>query len=1207
MTNISKAYLLTLKVAFISVYGSLCASPGLLPDTLQPIPDKLVVLTFDDGCKSDIEYVVPLLKSYGFGATFFPCEGYKHRAGWREQNYLTWEEIKKIDDAGFEIGNHTRTHRGVSHLPKEQIHAEIEYIEERCRQYGIPVPKTFCYPGWAYGKQAVEVLRDMGYLFARRGVFPEFPNHKTGARGPVYDPKLDHPLLLPCTGFAGPDWDFDDFVWAVKQARNGKIAILTFHGVPDKDHPWVHTHPPVFKNYMEYLKNNGYTVIAMRDLTEYVDPAPAAAGDPFEPIQRRLKKHRLRVTELQCEYAANPVGVDIQTPRFTWLLESSLRGQMQSACQILVAASEDRLKANIGDLWDSGKVNSDRSVNVAYKGNPLKSAQRCYWKVRCWDKDDNPSRWSHTATFEMGLLKESDWQGKWIGARRSISSPLLRKEFTAGKQVKRARIYISGLGYYELYVNGRKVGDHVLDPATTYYNNDQPFDLGSRVLYVTYDVTGHLHTGRNAIGVMLGNGWYSDDGVSPGRDSFGDRPKLILQMNIQYLDGDTAGISTDDTWRVSHGPVTANEICLGEHYDARLEKAGWNSPGYDDANWDKAVLVQPPSGKLVSQMLPPVKVVKTLKPVNITQFPDGVCIYDFGQHFSGWTRLRVKGPRGAKVTVRHAAAVYDDGTLDTRNQYGAAQTDTYILKGEGVEVWEPRFTLHGFRFAEVTGFPGRPDITNLEGRFVCNSVETTGAFECSNRLLNRIQRNVWWTFMTSLQGIPQDAAERPERIGWLGDTGFLVEDYIYNLDVALFWSKWLDDIRDSQKPNGDIPVISPLHSRRGRYRRWPAWSSTYPLIVWYMYQYYEDDAVLQRHYDSIANLLEFFHTQANNHIISRGLGDHMEPNRVTVWSGVTPKLTPVALTSTAYYYSDVWIMSQAANVLGKLDDYERYSKLAKDIREAFNVKFLDLQTNQYATGSQTSNATALHLGLVPTDREESVLCNLVDNIMTVNEGHLATGIIGTSALEDVLGRYGRADVMYEIATKTSYPSWGYGISRGATTIWERFEGHADLLYRTPPVPGKRRMCCSLNMKMFGSIEKFFYRDLAGIGPAAPGFRRINIKPQVVGDLTYAKASLKTIRGLASSAWDRTANSVDLKVTIPVNCEAKVSVPKLGSSDVTIAESGTAIWKNGELVRRVPGINTAAESPDMVTFDIGSGSYAFRLTRQKATGDNTSLP
>jgi alpha-L-rhamnosidase len=569
-----------------------------------------------------------------------------------------------------------------------------------------------------------------------------------------------------------------------------------------------------------------------------------------------------------------------------------------------------------------------------------------------------------------------------------------------------------------------------------------------------------------------------------------------------------------------------------------------------------------------------------IKPVRILEVEENVYIYDLGQNFSGWSRLRVSGPRGAKVTLRHAGRLYSDHRLDARNNGGANQTDTYILKGEGVEVWEPRFTLHGFRYVEVTGFPGTPTLENLQGCFVRSAVKSSGSFRCSNPLINRIHHNVRWTFMSSFQSIPQDAAERAERVGWLGDTGFVAEDYMYNFDDASFWSKWLDDINDSQKPDGDVPVVSPLHWRN-IYQDWPAWKSSYPLFVWYIYRYYDDEQVLEKHYDGLKQLLDFLGTLAEDYIISCGLGDHMEPQ--TKLSSFNPRHTPASLTSTAYYYYDAWIQSQAAEILGKSDDVKRYSNLAENIKDAFNREFLNEDTNQYATNSQTSNALPLYMGLVPEGREKAVAKNLAEHVITTHNGHLSTGIIGTNALEQALPEYGWANVMYELTTQTTFPSWGYEVLKGATTIWETFEYCPQ-------------HC--LNMKMFGSVEIFLYKCLAGLSPARPGYRELAIKPHIVDDLKDVSASISTPRGEAKSSWTKYGNGLHLDVTIPVNSQAKVSVPKMGLEHVTIKESQKIIWKDGSYVGGAAGISGGSEDAWYVTFDVGSGSYSFEI--QSAT-------
>jgi alpha-L-rhamnosidase len=429
--------------------------------------------------------------------------------------------------------------------------------------------------------------------------------------------------------------------------------------------------------------------------------------------------------------------------------------------------------------------------------------------------------------------------------------------------------------------------------------------------------------------------------------------------------------------------------------------------------------------------------------------------------------------------------------------------------------------------------------------------------------------------MSSFQGIPQDAAERDERVGWLGDPGFVAEDYLCNYDTAAFWTKWVDDIQDAQKPDGDVPVVCPS----GSYPPWPAWKSSYPLFAWYVYQYYGDQRILERHYRGLKQLVDFFSRKAKNHVLTAGLGDHMEP-QANGTSSFAPQHTPPALTSTAYFYFDTWIVAQAAKILGKTEDAKRYSDLAEKIKEALNREFLDKTTNQYATGSQTSNAMALYLGLVPEEREQAVLQNLVDDILIKHKGHLSTGIIGTNALEQALPAYGRADVMYTIATQTTFPSWGYQISQGATTVWECFE-----------VSSQR----CLNMKMFCSTEKFFYKDLAGIGLEGPGFKKISIKPCVVGDLRHARASLKTVRGLVAVDWKKDPTAFGIKVTIPPNATARVSVPKLGRKEIAVTESRRPVWQAGNFVSGVPGISAGSETDDYVTFDVGSGYYVFQLT------------
>jgi alpha-L-rhamnosidase len=906
------------------------------------------------------------------------------------------------------------------------------------------------------------------------------------------------------------------------------------------------------------------------------------------------------VTELKTEHLSAALGIQAERPRFRWLLDAHERGQRQTAYQIIVSSSEDKLRSDIGDKWDSGKVRSDNSVEVFYEGDPLTSGERSYWKVRVWDKDGRATRFSDASFFETGLLRQSDWQGKWITGGAGISAPLFRHEFTIDDNIRRARLYIAGLGCYELYINGKKIGDRVLEPASTYYNNDQPYELGSRVLYATYDVGGDIRPGTNAIGVVLGHCWYSAEADSPLRDPYGPTPRLIIQLNIELESGRHLAIETDNKqWRVSSGPIIYNDLTHGETYDARNEQPGWATAGFDESSWAPASVTAPLSGALTAQLLPPARIMRTIPPVKVIkpktpEFFDNTYIYDFGQHFTGWVRLSVSGPRGAKLILRYGSRIYtEDDTLDTRSNsppvMGARQTDTYILKGDGIELWEPRFTLHGFRYVEVQGFRETPSVHVIEGRFVHSSVESTGEFESSNSLINQIHKNIQWTFSSSLQGYPQDAAERSERFGWLGDPGFVAEDYLNNYDMVGFFEKWLDDIQDSQKADGAIPLRSPLHWRAWRSSNsvWPAWQSTYPMLVWYMYQYYGNTDVLLRHYENIQKLLRFQTRAAEDHIITAGLGDHMEP-QVNESSLFSAKHTPAALTSTAYYYYSVALLARMSDVLGRSADAKRHRILAEKIRTAFNRKFFDFATNQYAGGSQTSNALALYLGMVPSSHISKVRDNLLQDIQIQHNGHASTGIIGSNALVHALPLVGASDVMYRITTKTDYPSLGYQITKGATALCETYECNPWL---------------SQNMKMFGSVDKFFYRDLAGIRPETPGYRRVQIAPQPVGDLQSVSASQKTVRGRIRVAWmkgnihasSQGTTSFVLNVQIPAGVEADIVVPTFGLRTVSIAESGRSVWQSDRYLPGTPGIVRARGEHERVVLSIGSGDYEFMLT------------
>jgi alpha-L-rhamnosidase len=893
----------------------------------------------------------------------------------------------------------------------------------------------------------------------------------------------------------------------------------------------------------------------------------------------------VRVTGLTCEYLADPLGIDVAQPRLSWKLESKQRGQRQTAYQILVADSEQVLQENRGDLWDTGKVASDQSIHVVYAGKPLASRTRCWWKVRVWDKDDGAGAFSEPAVWEMGLLTPEDWQAKWISARgegnlpsenaggtpatqggakdagkmpatRGDASqenaphpaPLFRRSFRLARPPACARVYICGLGYYELRLNGAKVGDHVLDPAFTRYDR--------RALYVTYDVTSQLKKGENALGVILGNGWYNmhtravwDFDKAPWRD----RPVLRCQLEVTFDDGSREIVASDATWRVSTGPIVFDSIRNGETYDARREKSGWDAADYDDSDWAAAQIDDGPKGVLTAQMMPPIKVNKTLKMARLTEPKPGVYVFDTGQNMAGWARLRVSGPAGTQVVLKYGERLNTDGTVDQREigqhiKSGKPQTDTYILKGEGTEVWEPRFVYHGFQYVEVTGLPGKPGLDTLEARVVGTAFDRAGTFECSNDLFNRIQQATLWSYVSNFVGYPTDCPHR-EKNGWTGDAHLAAETGLYNFHAAPAYAKWLNDLKDEQRDSGALPGIVPTSGWGYHWGNGPAWDSAYVLIPWYLYEYRGDTRALAEHYNRLKRYVDYLTSKAENHIVAIGLGD-WAPARTT---------TPEKVTSTGYYYRDALIVAKAASLLGKTADARKYAELAQSIRDAFNREFYDPNTWRYAGGTQTAMSCALYHGLVSPAEQKKIVGRLVE-IIQANDGYLDAGILGTKYLIDSLTRAGRADVVYDMATKTGYPSWGRWLAEGATTLWEQWNGEA-----------------SRNHIMYGHLSAWFYQALAGINidSRTVGFGHIIIKPQLLGDIKWVRAEHESVYGTIKSAWEIQGGKFTLKITVPVNTTATVYVP----------EAAGRIQK-GEHFRflRVAGF--------YVVYEVESGAYEF---------------
>ena len=861
----------------------------------------------------------------------------------------------------------------------------------------------------------------------------------------------------------------------------------------------------------------------------------------------------LAPTDLKCEYLTDPMGMDIRQPRFFWIPQHPGRGQSQTACQILVST---RPGAPVGDSWDSGRVESGQFTHVPYPADdrtarPLSSTTTYYWRVRYWDKQGRASPYSRPARFETGLLDSAEWKGRWIGGGNQ-----LRKEFVLPAKPARARAYVAGLGYYELRINGRKIGDRVLDPARTNYPK--------RILYATYDITDELTQGANAAGVMLGQGWFRARAA-------------LLQIHIELPNGQRLEVLSDRSWKSAQGPILSDSIYDGEVYDARKETPGWDRPGYQDQAWKPAEPVATPAGTLSAQLMPPIRVIDDIVPFQMSSPRPGVFVYDLGQNFSGWVRLRVRGPRGTLVRIRHAELLNPDGTLNTANLRSARATDVYILRGdEEEEFYEPRFTYHGFRYVELAGFPGVPALDSVRGRLVHTAVKSTGGFAGSAPILNQIQRLVQWGIKTNLHGVPTDCNQRDERLGWLADAHLAAESAMLNFDMASFYTKFLRDIRDSQTPEGYMGDVVP---DRGKIRPAdPAWGSAYPLLVWYMYEQYGDRRILEEHFAGIKAWADHLRSRSNDGIFTE--------SRYGDWVGLDP--TPGSLVVTFYYYWSVDIVARAAGVLGKSPEAEAYRRLAEEIKAAFHRKFYNADSGSYGNGSQTSNVLALFLDLAPASVRGLVINSLRNDIVYNKNTHLSTGIVGAKYLFPLLTRIAgpdvNSDLAYELVTQTTYPSWGYMLEQGATTLWELWQN------KTGPAMN------SHNHPMFGSIGAWFYRALGGIehDPAQPGYRRIRIAPQAPRDLRWVSASIQTVRGPVVSSWSRGEDSLRLEVTVPVGSEAQIHLPKLNFRNVTVQESGHAVWTGGAYRPGAPGITSATETRGAIVVEAGSGAYRFEV-------------
>ncbi len=849
---------------------------------------------------------------------------------------------------------------------------------------------------------------------------------------------------------------------------------------------------------------------------------------------------RLKPENLRCEYAVNPVGVQVEQPLLSWNLQATNPGQRQTAYQILVAGSPDLLATGKADLWNSGRVKSDQSVHIPYAGARLTSRRICYWCVRVWDQNQAPSSWSAPARWEMALLQPQDWQAQWIGSgpareprpatgffksvqeEKSLPdtvqvdgrSTLLRKAFEINRKIKHARLYVSGLGYYEAYCNGRRIGDHVLAPAKSNYRR--------WVLYDVYDVTSLLQQGENAIGLMLGNGWFNPykKWWQPYRMQWFGSKRAIVQLCIDFKDNTSQTILSDNSWKTYPGPVLFSCIYDGEIYDATQEIPGWHQADFDDAGWRQASHVEPPGGELVCTSMPSIKIVEQITPVRRLQPKTGVYIFDMGQNFAGWVRLTCQGRRGQKVTLRYAEDIHADGTLDVTSNEKALACNTYIMSGQETETYEPHFTFHGFQYVEISGLTYTPQLQDVVGCVVHSACQPIGSFQCDNDLVNRIHRATLWSQRSNFMGYPMDCPQRDERLGWLGDAMVTAAVAMLNFDTANFFRLWLDGLQFNQNPeNGDISIVSPRPYMTDEPD--PVWSSAYILINWQYYLHYGDSRFLEKHFPSMCRYVDFLSSQARDHLLPKyWIGDW--GTIVQGWQEGDPPFI-----ASAFYYHNAMIVAKAAAVLHRSAQVERYSALATKIKQALNDKFFNREKLQYDQGSQFSNALPLCFGLAPEEAVQGILQNILADLDR-HQGHFTVGVLGAKYLIDALTAHGHSDRAWALVNQTGFPSWSHMID-GRTTLCEFWD-----------------LKGSHNHVMMGSIDAWFYNTLAGIRADEnyPGFKHILIQPYIPESLQHVKAAVQTLYGSVFLCWHKRGNVLEVQLTVPANTTAGVTLPGL---------------------------------------------------------------
>jgi alpha-L-rhamnosidase len=903
----------------------------------------------------------------------------------------------------------------------------------------------------------------------------------------------------------------------------------------------------------------------------------------------------LCVTRLRCEYLVNPLGLDEVRPRLSWNIESDRRGARQVAWRVRVASSAAHLARGEADLWDSGRVADDRTVHIEYDGVPLVSRLACHWRVQVWDEQGGTAT-SQLAFWTMGLLQPSDWQAHWIAADPEYltrtehaiqptrvepgTPPWLRKAFTIQGSVRRATLYASARGLFDLHLNGRAVSRDVFAPEWT--------DYRKRIHYRTYDVTALVQPGANALGAVLGDGWYSGYvGWQETRGRYGLQNSLLVQLEIEWEDGTRQTVVTDHSWRCAAGPILCSDFMMGETYDARQELTGWDEPRYDDSGWSPVVLVEPPGVPLVAQRSEPAGVIETIDPVSVNEIKPGVFLYDLGQNISGWVRLHVQGPAGTKVTLRHGERLNPDGTLYTENLRRAKATDVYVLRGQGEEIWEPRFTFHGFQYVELTGLPGGPEEGAVTGCVVHSATAAAGRFECSHPGINRLWRNALWSQKGNFLSVPTDCPQRDERLGWMGDAQVFLRTATYNMDVAAFFTKWMSDVEDAQTPDGIFPDTAPRLREEENFVGLDGlggaagWADAGVIVPWTIWRVYNDRRIIERHYNAMVAWLDYIERTNPDGVrrnqLGNNYGDWLCIPSDTTFRTQSPMKT---LLATAYWADDAAKLARMAREIGRREDAERFQAVFERVRAAFQREFLRDQ-GRLAVETQTAYLLALAFDLLPAGVRPLAVEHLVENIKGL-DWHLSTGFIGISHLNPTLTAVGRPDVAWRLLLNEDYPSWLYPVRHGATTIWERWNGWTEEKGFFNPQMN------SFNHYSLGSVGEWLYRCVAGIelDPEVNAFQRFRIRPYPGGELKYAQATYQSLQGKIESRWERQDKAFVLRVIIPANTCARVYVP---------SDKGTPVLESGEPAAEVPGIERRGVEGPCAVYDVTSGRYKFTST------------